>query len=120
MNYDHHNGKSVKAVRNHDDRAEITFEDDAVLDIPGNISETLVGQALLVVEDDKLVFGYPQKDKPAMRQTEIAIPSAEEDEDRLATDEEIARVAAGGKVDEAEVVEDAEEGAENAAEGADA
>jgi hypothetical protein len=105
MNYDHHNGKPVKSVRNHGERCEITFEDDSLIDVPGNFSDALIGQSLLLVEedgeDDKLVFGWPQKDGPAQRQAEISVPGARvvaaeetvepvsEEGDRLATPEEL-------------------------------
>lgn len=73
MNFDHHNGKAVKSVRNHDGRGGITFEDGSLLDVPNEVPADLVGQSLLLVEDDKLIFGYTQPGQPAMRQTEIPI-----------------------------------------------
>lgn len=81
QNLDHHNGKVVKSVQASEGRSTITFEDDAVINVPGVISTSIRGQALLAVEPGpSLVFGMTQKDGPSIRQTEIKLPKEEETE----------------------------------------
>ena len=73
-NYDHHNGKTVKSVEPGENETTITFETGDVIRVPGEVSSSVVGQALLLVEPGQLVFGAPQASGPAIRQTEIPVP----------------------------------------------
>lgn len=74
MNYDHHNGKTVKSVEPGDNESIITFDTGDVITVPGIVSPSVAGQALLLVEPGQLVFGAPQAQGPAIRQTEIPVP----------------------------------------------
>ena len=77
MNYDHHNGKTVKSVQPGDNESTITFETGESITVPGTVSSSVVGQALLLVEPGQLVFGRPQAQGPAIRQMEVEIPEEE-------------------------------------------
>lgn len=74
MSFDHHNGKQVKSVEAGDKESTITFETGDVIIVPGVVSPSVIGQALLLVEPGQLVFGRTQAQGPAIRQTEIEIP----------------------------------------------
>ena len=103
---DHNTGKPVKNVIPGDDHSTIIFEDDAVINVPGQISSEIVGQVLLTVEGDNpptLVFGYSQAEGTAVATAEIPVPQ----EVQMSTEEPKPE----GE-EEAQAEEGAEEGAE--------
>lgn len=78
MTYDHHNGKRVKSVEPGENESIITFETGDVIRVPGSVSPSVVGQALLLAEPGQLVFGMPQAYGPAIRMDEISVPDEAE------------------------------------------
>lgn len=76
MNLDHHNGKAVKKISKH----KITFEDDTVVTIEGEIPAEVKGETLLAVEGDAhpiLVFGHGQPGEVAVRVVEVPVEAPE-------------------------------------------
>lgn len=75
MTLDHNNGKTVKKITKH----KITFDDDTVITIEGEVPPEVKGETLLAVEGEEhpiLVFGHGAPGQVAERVVDVPVEGA--------------------------------------------